>query len=128
MPQGNRKLERREQVERRARYRCEYCHAPQLVTGIKYHLEHILPTSLGGTHDLENIALACPTCNFHKSNQLIKFNPREDCWDDHFKVHPKTLALLGKTEKGTDAIDRLSLNDPVQITARRIWVKINLFP
>ena len=60
MGQRTRELERRERVERRAARRCEYGRAPQAVTGVRYHLDHIIPESLGGTDDMENLALACP--------------------------------------------------------------------
>src|SRR5258708_31688920 len=56
MAQRTREPERRERVERRADRRCEYCRAPQPVTGVRYHLDHILPESLGGTDDMHNLA------------------------------------------------------------------------
>jgi 5-methylcytosine-specific restriction endonuclease McrA len=59
MAQRTREAERRERVERRAARRCEYCRAPQLITGVRYHLDHIVPESLGGTDDMDNVALAC---------------------------------------------------------------------
>ena len=71
MARTPRKPDPRETVELRAGHRCEYCLAPQPVTGIRYHLEHVFPQSLGGTDDLENLALACPTCNYYKSNHLL---------------------------------------------------------
>jgi hypothetical protein len=61
----------------------------------RYHLEHVFPESLGGTDDVDNLALACPTCNYYKSNHLLGidedgmagrplFNPRKDRWHEHF--------------------------------------------
>ena len=61
MAHNTRGLERREKVERRAARRCEYCRAPQAVTGVRYHLDHIVPESQGGTDDMENLAFATPT-------------------------------------------------------------------
>ena len=75
-----RALGRRETVEYQAGRRCEYCRAPQPVSGVRYHLDHILPESLGGTDSIENLALACPTCNYHKSNHL--FGLDEQGFDD----------------------------------------------
>src|SRR5260370_11318637 len=71
MAQRQRELERRERVELRANRRCEYCRAPQPVSGVRYHLEHIIPESLGGTDDLDNVALACPMCNCYKSDHVL---------------------------------------------------------
>ena len=41
------------------------------MTGVRYHLDHVIPESLGGTDDVDNLALACPTCNYHKANHLF---------------------------------------------------------
>jgi hypothetical protein len=80
-------------------------------SGIRYHLEHVFPESLGGTDDVDNLALACPTCNYHKSNHLLGideeglagrplFNPRRDRWHEHFEFDSATLRLKGKTATG----------------------------
>ena len=60
----------REFVGQRADSRCEYCRAPQIVTGANYHVEHIIPRALGGADDAANYALACITCNGHKAAHL----------------------------------------------------------
>ena len=109
-----RKADPREVVESRAGRRCEYCRAPQPATGIRYHLEHVFPESLGGTDEIDNLALACSTCNYHKSNHLLGideeglpgrplFNPRKDHWHENFEFDSATLRLKGKTatRKGT---------------------------
>ncbi|MEH1819486.1 MAG: HNH endonuclease [Nostoc sp.] len=54
-----------------------------------------MPLSLGGTDNLENLALACFHCNRRKTNRLMAtdlqsgeevllFNPRQHIWSDHF--------------------------------------------
>jgi 5-methylcytosine-specific restriction endonuclease McrA len=57
-------------VWRRARYRCEYCDADLLACVDDYfygsHVDHIVP---GAGNDPENLALACKTCNFIKSDR-----------------------------------------------------------
>ena len=134
-----RELNLREIVESRAGRRCEYCRAPQPVTGVRYHLDHVIPKSLGGTNDVENLALACPTCNYHKANHLLGmdeqglggpplFNPRKDLWDQHFDFEHTTLQLMGKTAEGRGTINRLRMNDTMQIAARRHWVQLELYP
>ena len=134
-----RKPDPREIVELRAGSRCEYCRAPQPATGIRYHLEHVFPESLGGTDDVDNLALACPTCNFYKSNHLLGrdeegtasrplFNPRKDRWHEHFEFDPATLRLKGKTPEARGTINRLRMNQAIQIEARRHWVELEIYP
>ena len=139
MARKPRKLDPRETVELRAGRRCEYCRAPQPATGICYHLEHVFPESLGGTDDVDNLALACPTCNYYKSNHLLGlneeglagqplFNPRKDQWDENFEFDRAKLKLKGKTAVGKGTINRLRMNDPMQIEARTLWVELGLYP
>jgi len=139
MARKPRKPDPRETVEQRAGRRCEYCLAPQPATGVRYHLEHVFPKSLGRTDDLDNLALACPTCNYYKSDHLLGidddgvvgrplFNPRKDQWHEHFEFDSTTLRLKGKTAQGKGTINRLRMNQPVQIEARRLWVELGLYP
>lgn len=37
-------------------------------------LDHIIPIALGGTHSLDNTAIACPPCNNRKSANIIAFS------------------------------------------------------
>ena len=48
--------------------RCFYCAAP-LVT---FHLEHKIPLARGGTNDLDNLCLSCPTCNHRKGQKTAE--------------------------------------------------------
>jgi HNH endonuclease len=36
-----------------------------------YHIDHIVPLAKGGTNDIDNVVLACPTCNLRKSDKLL---------------------------------------------------------
>ena len=83
------------QVALRALYRCEYCRAPEAVFNFPFEVEHVIPRSQDGPDDQSNWALACRSCNIHKSirltcpdpkteTQVALFNPRQDEWFDHF--------------------------------------------
>ena len=43
-------------VEARAAGRCEYCHMHQSLPGATFHIEHIVPSSRGGTFAVDNLA------------------------------------------------------------------------
>ena len=53
-------------VKRRARGYCEYCLVPFGFSPDTFQFEHILPLTLGGTSDAENLAWADGGCNGHK--------------------------------------------------------------
>jgi 5-methylcytosine-specific restriction endonuclease McrA len=68
----------RQFVEARASQRCEYCRMHQSLQGAAFHVEHIVPLSLGGTDDVDNLAWACPGCNLKKSNRVTMIDPATD--------------------------------------------------
>lgn len=39
---------------------CAYCDGPHTAS---YHIEHIIPVAVGGTNNISNLAISCPTCN-----------------------------------------------------------------
>lgn len=99
----------------------------QALQGATFHLEHVLPTSLGGQTDLENLALACPSCNLHKANRIAAidpetgalvrlFNPRQDIWRQHFKFDLQRLS--SQTTIGRATIAALDLNAPRRLQIR----------
>ena len=78
-------------------------------------------------------------CNSHKSAHVLGadehgfdggrlFNPRSDNWDDRFLFDSVTLTLRGKTVEGQGTVNRLQMNDPIQIEARRSWLELGLYP
>jgi HNH endonuclease len=129
----------REFIQKRARWRCEYCCAPQEVTGYNFHVEHILPRGKGGKTNHSNCALACANCNFSKSNHLTApdpktgkqerlFNPRSDEWEDHFVFHRANLKISGKTPTGRATVTLLQMNSVRQLEARALWVELQVYP
>ncbi len=125
------------EVQRRAGRRCEYCQMHQSLQGATFHVEHIIPRSLGGSSESENLAWACPSCNLHKSNRVEVlfphahetvplFNPRTHRWDEHFRW--EGYYLTGLTPIGRATIGALLLNHERRIQIRRAESLFKLFP
>jgi hypothetical protein len=124
-------------VEVRAGGRCEYCGMHQALQGATFHVEHIVPGSRGGTSDRENLAWACPSCNLHKSDRIeavdpttgvavALFNPRRDCWSEHFRWEGPHL--IGQTPAGRATLLALNLNHPRRVLIRQAEALFGLFP
>jgi hypothetical protein len=126
-------------VAERAAHRCEYCRAPEAIFNFPFEVEHIVPTSRGGPDQASNWALSCRACNLHKGDHqeaidpqsrtaVPLFHPRRHRWADHFDVEENTAVLVGLTPTGRATIDRLQMNRPTQLAARRQWMRLKLFP
>jgi len=98
-----------------------------------------VPQSLGGTDELENLALACHRCNERRYNfmtgtdpqsqtEVPLFNPRQQEWSTHFIWTALGLKILGVTPIGRATCQRLDLNDDwhdeqfIQ-ASRQLWVQ-----
>lgn len=46
---------------------CHWCDEP---VGKKYHVDHVIPLSRGGSNGPENLVIACPTCNSAKGTKM----------------------------------------------------------
>jgi len=126
-------------VSQRARHRCEYCHAPEAIFNSPFEVEHIIPLAQEGQDDESNLVLACRACNLHKAAHLTGrdettqsavrlFHPRQDHWEEHFQVATETGAIDGFTPVGRATVMRLQMNSLIQISARRQWMRLGLFP
>ena len=124
-------------VQERATERCEYCKMHQSLQGATFHIEHILPRARGGRSELDNLALACPSCNLHKSDrvevpapdadELVPlFNPRVHNWDEHFRWDG--YRIVGQTPIGRATLVALFLNHTRRIKIRQAEELFDLFP
>lgn len=130
---------RYQRVAQRALHCCEYCRAPEAVFNFAFEVEHILPPVHHGPDDESNWALSCRSCNVHKSTYTEGFdpetrtlarlfNPRQDRWEDHFRLEGTTGLILGLTDVGRATVVRLRMNSPAQLAARKQWLLLRLFP
>lgn len=47
--------------------RCYYCGSA--VSGSVSHIDHMIPLARGGAHSVENLCIACPSCNLRKGKK-----------------------------------------------------------
>lgn len=135
----------RQAVRERANYLCEYCHSPERLSANRFTIDHVIPRSLGGSDELDNLALACRRCNERRYNfiagidpetqQVVPlFNPRQQQWQEHFIWIEDGLVIQGNSPIGRAACIRLDLNDirypeddSIRET-RRLWIQTGLHP
>lgn len=120
-------------VRQRALGYCEYCLCPEFCATQLHSLEHILPESLGGQSNEDNLALACQGCNGAKASKTQAydlatgrlaplFHPRRDNWNEHFIWSPDHLHLIGLTPTGRATIEELELNRKGVVHLRRLLI------
>jgi hypothetical protein len=104
-----------------------------------FEVEHIIPVCRGGSDDLQNLALACRSCNLRKGSRtdaidpesattVLLFNPRQMEWPKHFAVNPETGEIQGVSSIGRATAIALKLNSTNQLKARQLWIRLKLFP
>jgi 5-methylcytosine-specific restriction endonuclease McrA len=99
---------------------------------------------LGGSDELENLALSCRRCNERRYNftsgidpqtqkEVPLFNPRKQQWSEHFIWTVDGTKIVGITPKGRATCNRLDMNDErhgngfIQ-KSRRLWVQVGWHP
>jgi 5-methylcytosine-specific restriction endonuclease McrA len=132
-------------IRKRASYLCEYCHSPERLSANRFTFDHIIPKSLGGPDEIDNLALACRRCNERRYNfvagvdpetqEIVPiFNPRQQKWEEHFVWLDNGVVIQGITPIGRATCIRLDLNDTrypeddsIRAT-RRFWIQTGLHP
>jgi hypothetical protein len=125
----------RQLVRERAEDRCEYCLIPEAVTFAPHWIDHIVAEKHGGKTEAENLANSCVLCNQHKGSDLssvdpqtgeivVLFNPRRDCWADHFRLVGTRIEPLTPTGRVTERL--LQFNHPDRLEERRLLIAAGL--
>jgi hypothetical protein len=128
----------REEVFARAHDCCEYC-LTWLEIVLEMEVDHIIPVVAGGETVLDNLCLACISCNSHKRDaqsaidpetgeQTPLFNPRQQNWHDHFQWDDAFTHVIGLTPIGRATISQLNMNRDLVVKARVRWVKSGWTP
>lgn len=127
------------QVRQRANYLCEYCHTAEQWQYIEFTIDHVISINLGGSNNLDNLALACFHCNRQKSSKIkaidpktlketLLFNPRQDQWTTHFIWSKDRLDLIGLTPQGRATANTLGFNRSRIIDIRAADLQIGRHP
>ena len=131
--------ELRERIAEQAGFRCGYCLTPAALVASSLEIEHIIPASLGGLSNEDNLWLACSPCNEHKGTQIAArdplseeivplFNPRRQVWAEHFAWIDEGTHIFGLTKTGRATVLALSLNRPPLVFTRTVWISVGLHP
>ena len=131
--------ELREEVEKRAEYRCEYCQTTLEISTQRFEIEHIKALAKSGTNHPDNLALSCRGCNAHKHSKtkghdeitgkkVDLYHPRLDNWSEHFAWDQDPLYLIGLTPKGRATISALKMNRTQLISVRNLLQQLHMHP
>lgn len=102
-------------------------------------IDHIIPEAAGGPTVLENLCLACHSCNEFKGAQVevqdpltgeraSLFHPRQQQWREHFCWSEDGSEIAGLTPVGRATVVALKLNHPDIVEARRRWARVGWHP
>ena len=117
-----------EEVRQRAGGRCEYCQLAQIGQEAAFHIDHVVPRTVGGPTVSENLAIACVSCSLRKEPRRLAANPetgadeplyhpRQQRWADHFRWDGEMVVGLSATGRATLAA--LAMNRPLILAIRQ---------
>jgi len=127
----------RQQVITRANRRCEYCLIHRDDSLYVHEVDHIIAEKHRGETISDNLCLACLDCNRHKGSDFasfdpeteevaLLFNPRQQRWNDHFRLEEARIVPL--SPEGRVTVFILKLNDGLRIRARRALIDAGRYP
>jgi len=128
-----------EAVISRASKCCEYCKSQDRYSPTVFTIDHVLPQSVDGTSDFDNLAYAYFLCNRLKSNKLktfdsateswvALFSPRKDAWSDHFAWNEDATQIVPLTIVGRCTAKKLRLNREKLIEYRNCIIPFGTHP
>ena len=131
--------ELRQQLLEEDDQRCAYCQTTQANSGYPMVVDHVVPSSKGGSTEFDNLCFACHRCNEFKgattaledplSGEMSPlFHPRRQTWAEHFTWDATGIRLLGLTAVGRVTVIALNMNNEVILDARQNWVSVGWHP
>lgn len=129
--------ELRRQVAKRADSLCEYCQIHEEDTFFGCEVDHIISEKHGGPTTADNLAYACLFCNRAKGSDIGSicwkngefsrfFNPRIDCWSEHFTL--SGVEIIPGTIIGEVTARILGFNHPDRLLERQTLRAVNRYP
>lgn len=128
----------RREVIQRAQGCCEYCLINTAERPINFAIDHVIAEKHGGPTEISNLSLSCYWCNSYKGSDLSSvdwdadraivplYNPREQQWNDHFRLDASQIMPL--TATGRVTIFLLHLNDDERVTERALLLELGTYP
>lgn len=97
---------------------CVYC--GKIYVTSKMHVDHIYPLSKGGKHSADNLCMACPSCNFSKSDKILHLE-----WKPPIMTYGESLVeLLNSTYAAQTAEQDFRKHLGGSIIGRSCWRQI----
>lgn len=129
--------ELRRLVASRARGLCEYCLIHESDTFVGCQVDHIISEKHGGLTIETNLAFACAFCNRYKgtdigsviqeTGEFLRFyNPRVDCWANHFRLDGFRIEACSPIGEVTVRI--LALNALERVLEREQLARAGRYP
>lgn len=114
---------------------CAYCRSPEYLSVTAFEVDHVVPVSAGGATVLDNLCLACTTCNRNKGTHqdafdpvsgvlVALFHPRRQNWSEHFEWNPERTEIEGLTPVGRATVGVLQMNRPQLVRLRGLWRRL----
>lgn len=129
----------RQQVRNKFKNTCAYCRTAESLTVAIFEIDHIIPYFLIGETTVNNLCLACPTCNRYKGTHVIAMDPQsnknvqlfypvQQKWEDHFAWSEDYSEIIGLSSTGRATIELMRMNRPQLVRLRKMWVTLNEHP
>lgn len=124
-------------VIERAQGCCEYCLLHQDDNFMPHEVDHIIAEKHRGETSADNLCLSCIDCNRHKGSDFasidpetkqvaLLFNPRQDQWNDHFRLVDTYIEPL--TPQGRVTVFLLDMNATEQVAKRAELIRLYRYP